>query len=506
MIHRHPLEKLVWEAVSRHELILPQDHILVAVSGGADSMALLHVLVFIQTELGGRQPTVLHFNHRLRAGASLADEELVRAAARELGCAFRVGTEDVVEYRRKHRISLEMAARACRHRFFDQAREELGGTRVALGHTANDQAEEILLRLIRGSGPSGLCGMQPKDRSGIIRPLLCATRDQILDYLENRRISYNEDPSNLQPFCRRNVLRLEVFPILLRKFHPKAIETLCRHAELVRRDETYWRQRILECWPSACIEETSAHIRLDAEALLEIHPALRVRVMRWAVEKFRGSTLGLYSLHWDAMCRWVPQAAEGKTLHLPERLRLTRCKKAVVLWAEEPKVSPKPGEVTILLPGPGTYTFSGYSIVLCVRGLGEAEKNEGFRTVSHGVCMDVATISWPLSIRFWKEGDRFRPLGLGGSKKLQDYFTDRKVPRFMRHRIPLLCDGEKICWVVGYRLDERVKVTSATREVLVVEVRALEAPTREDTADRPRTDRDPGSLDPESLPGPSGDR
>lgn len=496
----------MWEAVSRHELISPQDHVLAAVSGGPDSMALLHVLVFIQTELGGRPPTVLHFNHRLRAGASLADEEIVRAAARKLGCVFRAGTEDVGEYRRKHRISLEMAARACRHRFFDQARKELGGTKIALGHTANDQAEEILLRLIRGSGPSGLCGMAPKGRSGIIRPLLGATREQILAYLEDRRISYSEDPSNSQPFCQRNVLRLKIFPTLLRRFHPKAIETLCRHAELVRRDETYWRQRILECWPSVCLEETSAHIRLDAEALLEIHPPLRVRVMRWAVERFRGSTLGLYTPHWDAMCRWVSEAAERKTLHLPARLRLTRCKKAVVLWTEEPKVSPKPGEAAILIPGPGTYTFSGYSIALSVRGLREAEKSGGHRVSSQEVCLDAGTISWPMWIRFWKEGDRFRPLGLGGSKKLQDYFTDCKVPRAMRHRIPLLCDGEKICWVVGHRLDERVKVTSSTQEVLVVEIRSIEAPTREDTADPPRTDRDPGSLDPESLPGPSGDR
>ena len=499
----HPLEILVGEAVSRHELISARDHVLAAVSGGPDSTAMLHVLASIRGELGNPRLTVLHFNHQIRGNASIEEQERVRSAAGELGLPFRAGTRDVPQYAREHRMSLEMAARVCRHRFFEESRKDLGGTKIALGHNADDQAEEILLRLIRGSGPSGLGGMPPKDAHGIIRPLLDAPRGQVLDYLHHRQISYIEDPSNLQPFCQRNVLRLEVFPVLHRSFHSRVVETLCRHAELVRREEAYWKERVLECRPTVFGEETPSRVHLNVEALRGLHPVLRTRVLRWAVEKLRGNTLGLYSRHWDAMSRWVDESSEGKSMHLPGKLRLTRSREFLVLGTREAPIAPENEDARITLSGPGTYPFSGFEISLSRHGPEEARQGE---KSSHRACLDASAVCGSLSVRFRRKGDRFRPVGLGGSRKLQDFFTDRKIPRAERDRIPLLCDEEKICWVMGYRLDDRVKVTASTREVFVVEFRSAEVPTREGTAGRPGKAEGPGSPDGGSPRDPSGHR
>jgi tRNA(Ile)-lysidine synthase len=470
----HPFQERVFDYVRKYGLVETAEGVLVGVSGGPDSIALLHVLYSLRERLGIAQLRVLHFDHRLRGKDSDADRAFVEAQAEKLGLHCFCIAEDVLDYRQHHGLSLEMAARACRHRFFRTAMDQFRAQRLALGHTANDQAEEVLLRLLRGVGPSGAAGMLPKTSRGIIRPLLFATREQILTYLNDLGLSFREDASNLDPFCQRNALRLEVFPVLEDRFHHGIVQTLARHAELVLDEEAYWEQEIRTRRPAVLAEESPSKVALSIPRLLELHPALRRRMFRFAIERVRGNLLGIYAVHIETLCRWISRATSGKVLHLPAGFRAEKSGDTIAFYTHGPS-EPMP---TLEPPfeeihGPGSYGFTDFQLDLSLQGPVPDGWSKPPSASLHRVHMDADRIKWPLLVRSWQPGDRFRPLGMGGGKKLQDFFTDAKIAGSERKRIPLLCDREKICWVVGYRLDDRVKVTSRTKRMLVVEHREL---------------------------------
>ncbi len=253
----HPLQRRVRDFIRQEQLLAGKDLVLVAVSGGPDSVALLHILVSLRESCGISKIAVLHFDHQLRGNASAADRDFVEALATTFDLPFHCGAEDVLSYHKQHKISVEMAARACRHRFFKDALTRLEAHAIALGHTANDQAEELLLRLFRGSGPGGMSGMHPRTRGGLIRPLLFATRNEIIAYLRDKKLSFREDSSNNDPAYQRNALRHELFPVLEKHFHPRVVEVLCRHARLATDDESCWRDLLASQWTTVCVGEAS---------------------------------------------------------------------------------------------------------------------------------------------------------------------------------------------------------------------------------------------------------
>jgi tRNA(Ile)-lysidine synthase len=245
MISLHPFQTQVLRFIRQHELIHAGDRVLVAVSGGPDSVALLHVLLALRPVLGVAKLITVHLDHQLRGEESRGDARFVRDLSREWGLDCFCESAAVHDYRRRWRVSLEMAARSCRHDFIARLMREQQAHSTALAHHADDQAEEILLRLLRGTGPGGLAGMAAKTPQGLIRPLLFATREDILAYTRDVQLSYRTDSSNLSPLCQRNVLRLEVLPLLRAHIHPQVVRTLSRCAELTRDEEAAW-DHILE--------------------------------------------------------------------------------------------------------------------------------------------------------------------------------------------------------------------------------------------------------------------
>jgi tRNA(Ile)-lysidine synthase len=472
MTELQALQENVLHFIRREGLIKSGDHVLTAVSGGPDSVTLLDVLASLRDGLELSRITILHFNHQLRGKASDEDEDFARSLATRFGFPFYCHTQDVDSYRSSRRISMEMAARACRHEFFRAAREELAADKIALGHTANDQAEEILLRLFRGTGPSGLAGMLPRGNYGIIRPLLSTSRREILHYLRLGKLDFREDPTNTEAVCQRNRLRLDIFPVLEKCFHHRVADNLCRHGQLVRIEEEYWALQVRSHWPVVCAEEGPSRIVLNVPTLVELHPAMRKRIIRFAIERLQGHLQRIYAAHVELLCRLVTDDRPGKAVHLPGRLRATRRGDSLILSTE---LSSGAGDsaprIAFMetIPGPGGFSFAHPLLDLSVTHVERPVEKDIPRQSPDLAWLDASKIVWPLVIRSWHPGDRFRPLGLSGSKKLQDFFTDVKVPREERSRIPLLCDREKICWVMGYRLDDRVKVTSLTRSVLLVE-------------------------------------
>jgi tRNA(Ile)-lysidine synthase len=468
MVDAHPFVKRVLRFVEARHLIRPGDHLLVAVSGGPDSVVLLHVLLALQPILKVAKLTTVHLDHQLRGEESRQDARFVHDLAERWGVACHAETAAVEDYRCTHGVSLEMAARSCRQRFFEQLRRDLRAQSVALGHHADDQAEEILLRLLRGTGPAGLSGMAARAPQGLIRPLLFATREEVLEYARAQQLSYRMDSSNVRSFCQRNALRMEVLPLLGSYFHPRVVRTLSRCAELARDEEEVWEQIIEGHWQRVVYQEETCKIAVRASAMTSLPVAVQRRLLRRAVERVQGNLQGVRAVHIEALRGLLAPGAVGKQVHLPGGLRGLREAECLAIRTQAAEVvEPLPPRI---ITASGRHHFPTFTLELTFQMLAadQAISAADLPRTPDMVWLDADQIRWPLVVRSWQPGDRFQPLGLQGSMKLQDYFTNTRVPREQRQQIPLLCDQEKICWVMGRRLDERVKITATTRRVLVV--------------------------------------
>lgn len=454
--------ELALEYIRRQGLIEKGDHVLAAVSGGPDSVALLGVLTGLKDVLAMGRITIVHFDHRLRGKESDEDREFVRALARFAGLPFHCGHADVSLYARNRKISVEMAARECRRSFFLQTASELKAEKIALGHTADDQAEEVLLRIFRGTGPAGIQAMSPSTREGIIRPLLFATRSQIVEYLKESGREFRTDSTNLDPSCQRNFLRLKVFPLLQEAFSPQISRTITRCADLAREEESWLEPQVRNLWENLCLERDSGWCAFDFERLRGLHPALLRRVLRFGIGTVRGNLSGIGFVHLEPLVELVSAGKRGKAVEIVRGWEAVERGGRLLI---REKSSAAPGESlqeTLVIEAPGSYDFGGVRFQLL------ADEPLFVPDSSECIRMDREKLRWPLHLRFRRPGDRFRPLGMSGTKKLQDFFTDCRVPREERGSIPLLCDVEKICWVAGMRLDDRVKVDSETRKILTV--------------------------------------
>ncbi|MGA2026853.1 MAG: tRNA lysidine(34) synthetase TilS [Syntrophobacteraceae bacterium] len=459
------------EYIRKSSLISNRDHVLAAVSGGPDSVALLFILINLKDTLGIERISVIHFDHRLRGDESDGDREFVRALARTAGLDFRCGAADVRAFARSRKISLEMAARECRRSFFTGTAEELNAGKIALGHTADDQAEEVILRILRGTGPAGIQGMSPATAEGIIRPLLFATRDAVLEYLQERGQEYRNDSTNFAPSCQRNFLRLKVFPLLREAFHPQIAQTIARCADLAREEESLWASQIRTLWGDICLELSEGRCALDFGRMKQLHPAVARRMLRLAIDKVKGNLSGVGLVHLEPLIELVSSGKTGKSIRIPGGIEATRHGAKLLISSEECATPKGPPDDVLDVHEPGNYFFgkSGFEFHFC----DETKTCCGPDSGTDCIRMDSDKLKWPLQFRYRRTGDRFHPFGMIGSKKLQDYFTDCMVPRQERQKVPLLCDSEKICWVVGMRMDDRVKVEAHTRQILVVKLLRL---------------------------------
>lgn len=465
-----PVESRVRSFIERHELLKGIDHLLVAVSGGPDSVALLHLLHRLKNSLSLACISVLHFDHELRGEESCKDAAFVRSMAENLQLPFILGRENVAAYRESHGLSLEMAARVCRHRFFQEALGACGARCIALGHTANDQAEEILLRLFRGTGPAGLAAMPPRSKGGLIRPILFLTRREVLTYLRVHGLPHREDASNFTASCRRNVLRNEVLPLVEKHFHGSVVPVLCRCARLALDEEDFWSREVEREWKRVEDGRSPTRISLRLSDFLGMHPALQRRLIRHAIALLKGDRYGLEAVHVEAVLQLVRQSTSGRRVTLPGALQAFKEGGSVAIEVETPNGMPVNVPET-LVREPGIAFFGTLRFRFSLEERQVCEAGGKSRTERMSAFLDAEKVLWPVTVRHWKPGDRFQPFGMKGSKKLQDFLVDAGIPRRVRGEIPLVCDREKICWVVGHRIDERVKVAEETRKVLCIETR-----------------------------------
>lgn len=425
----------ICDLLQERGLVSVGDRVLVALSGGPDSVALLHLLVGASRRLK-LDLHAAHLDHALR-DESREDARFVSDLCSSLGIPLVVERRDVAALARLHRKGLEETARDQRRRFLLVTARKLGCVAIALGHHRGDQAETVLHRLLRGTGPAGLAGMRP--RNGLfIRPLLSFSRGQILTFLSEQGHSFVEDASNRERRFTRNRIRLELLP-LLGEFNPRLEEHLAGLARRFAEDEDFWNVEAAGAL-AGLRQAGERESWLDRLRLLALHPALRSRVLRMALGEVRGHLDGLSAVHLQALEDLLQGGPAQGEIHLPSAWAARRYQR---LWLRTAPPEKSPPFVRVV-DGPATVSLPDGRRLLF--GLADTPRGEH----SGAVEFAAGQVAFPLTVRTFRPGDRFHPLGAPGGKKLKDFFIDQKVEREVRASLPLVA-ADDILWVVGVR-------------------------------------------------------
>jgi tRNA(Ile)-lysidine synthase len=462
---------------SVRRLIPPGSRVVAAVSGGPDSVALASILAELQRPGRFELVAIAHFNHRLRGVEADADEEFCRSFAKRLSVGFVSESADVRAAARDSKRSVEDTARRLRYEFLERARLSQAADLIAVGQTRDDQAETFLLRLLRGAGTRGLRGILER-RGTVVRPLLEIGRPELHAWIEARSLTYRVDATNADLQIPRNRIRHDILP-RLEALAPGASETLARTARLLEADDDYLDSRAIEAAAEiVLVDESSAPgvngpaIGLNLVGLRKLHPAIARRVVRRtlaAVAPGRYLTLK----HVDAVL-----SLDSGSLDLPDAVAQVDPVRQTLTVRPLKSASASAPEVPgsnvfrypLSIPGEALIPESGVAIAAEVVG----SSVERPQRSSASVYVNAEAVAEGLWVRGRLAGDRLRPLGLGGTKKLQDYFVDRKVPRDERDRVPLVVDGRnRIVWVVGHTIAEEFAVTAGGGAVLLLKVRQL---------------------------------
>lgn len=462
------ITNLVRDTIRKYDLLTPGDKVVVGVSGGPDSVALINILNLLREEWD-ISLIVAHFNHGLRGDESDRDATFVKSLAETLALPYKLEKGDVSSYKKQTKLSMEEASRILRYRFLEATLEEEGAQKIALGHTADDQAEEILMRIFRGSGRLGLCGIPPVRNNVFIRPLIEVSRVEIERFLEERGLSYVIDSSNRDRRYLRNKIRLDLIPFLEKTYAPGLRQNLVQLSSILREEEDYLQAVIAQEFSKISKYHGPEKVIIDGAQFLDVHKALRPRMIRKAIETVNGKLRSIGFRHILAVLKLSSQQHPSKMLNLPGGLIVRRAYKDIIIEKEMKEQIQFSYPVLDLAP----VSIKEVNKMISFKMM---EYNEGthIETDKNVAYLDYHRLSFPLTVRNIRPGDRFRPLGMKGFRKVKDFFIDCKVSRNVRKSIPILVEGDQIAWIVGLRIDDRVKITEVTKKVLRVEAKALE--------------------------------
>lgn len=450
------LEKVCAYAVE-HAMFAPGQTVLVAVSGGPDSVCLLDLLNRSRARLG-ISLHVAHLDHGLRGRASRNDARFVRRLADKMNLPCEVGVSDVKALAKSEGRSLEDAARQSRYRFLEEVSGRVGASRVALGHTRSDQAETVLLRLVRGSGATGLAAIRPVRDARYVRPLLEVSREEVENYLRFRGLRFCKDLTNLDLRFTRNRLRRDLLPRLRLDYNPDVEGALARAATLLSAEDDWLEEQAGRALSKSRQLAPSGKIVLDVNRVLGYHLALRRRVIRKALEETgcEGDSLGFGGVerlvkalggHPVAfqVSEEVSASCDGSSLILSRRVL--------------------PFDIPVRIPGRTRILPLGLVLSARIRSVADVEPLV-HSAGPFDAFLDLRALDPGVSLRNPRKGDRIHPLGGSGSRKVSDLLIDARVPRPLRDSVPILAQGSTVHWVAGHRIANQARVTAATERVV----------------------------------------
>lgn len=443
--------------ISRQRLFRPGDTLIVALSGGADSTALLDLLSRL-TDYNLRL-IVTHLNHCLRGVESDADQESCLELASRYAIPFEVRRIDVKSLASENRLNLEDAGRRARIEFLDEISRKYGAAAVVLAHHADDQAETVLMRLLRGSGMTGLSGMAYRNARGYVRPLLEISRSEIEQYLRRCGLTWREDASNSDTTYLRNRVRHQLLP-LLEEYNPAIRSCLASTAAILGDDEALLDELTEQAFAGSC-RIGEGRVVCGVGQLRMLNPALRRRVLRHAYKQLTGNLERVSLRHIDSICELIDSDRPNSRLALPQGVtavreydRLSWMQRSETLLETEFELSiTEPG--CYQLPRGGSFTVESISTAI-------------FPTDSGTAYFDLAKSPFPWLVRTFRPGDRITPFGMKGRKKVKDIFIDRKIPLSERKSIPLLYCGDELIWIAGVCASELCRIDTPSAATVQV--------------------------------------
>ncbi|MFH1098221.1 MAG: tRNA lysidine(34) synthetase TilS [Candidatus Desantisbacteria bacterium] len=494
----------VRDVISQYQLLTKNDRIVVGVSGGPDSIALLHILWQLSEEYS-LSLRVAHLNHMQRGQESKEDAEYTLRFANELSIPVISEEIDIKAIKEKEATDkpLTVVARKIRYDFLKRVAKGFNANKIAVGHHADDLVETILMNLIRGAGPEGLKGIAPIRKIDeavlLIRPLIKISSLQIHQYLSAYNLEFRTDSSNLKPIFLRNRVRLQLLPLLRKEYNPKIENSFIQLSQLIETDEDYINETVNHALlqvikdpssstPRDDMERKEKMVVMDVASISELHPAIQTRVIRRVIAMIKGDIEGFNYQHIQGIRQLILSIHPQVRLSLPFFMSAQRNYKQLII-KEESIYRLKPLDYyEYLLEVPGTNEIQDLNctikteVVLKETILKDIEYIEKHHPIEYRypiqdtthplilrAYLDYEQINHPLTLRCRKDGDRFQPYGMQGTKKIKDFFIDLKLPMDTRNRIPLLVDKKgNVLWVIGLRIGEQVKITSKTQKVLVI--------------------------------------
>ncbi len=454
--------------INRHKMVPPGSLVLVAVSGGPDSVALLHILNYLKKELQFSLH-VAHLNHMFRGKEAEEDARFVAELAGRLGLPATVAARDVPAYRDKYRLSSQAAARQVRYNFLREVALSTGAARIALAHQADDQAETVLLNFLRGAGPAGLKGMLPVRGDLFIRPLLEVRRTEIERFLSDNGFLWRQDSSNQKTIYTRNRLRLELIPYLEREYNPALIPALLRLADICREEDEFLEDVAEKAFAKVSRKVDSKCLSLDVAGLDSLEAAVRRRVVRRAWREIAGGDAALTFERTESVLELLGPGKSCAEVELPGGVLVRRAGRNLYIGS----VLPKTGRVPFFcyplkVPGSVYIPEAGCTVRAEITELHRAPDPKSLP--AEEVLLDLDRLPADLCVRRRQEGDVFWPLGLASPQKLKDFLIGQKVPRWQRDLIPLVTCGREIIWVGGIRPGEPYKVGKGTKRILHLKI------------------------------------
>ncbi|HMK44145.1 MAG TPA: tRNA lysidine(34) synthetase TilS [Dissulfurispiraceae bacterium] len=450
--------------IAKYDLIRTGDHVLVGLSGGPDSVCLLTALDRLKPPYN-LTLTAVYLDHGLRPGETPAEKDFCSDLCGSLAVPFLTRNLNVIEHGALHKMSIQESGRELRYRAFQEIAAEISAAKIALGHHADDQAETMLMRLFRGTGPSGMAGIPPV-RKNIIRPLIETERHHIEAFLDADGIAFMVDSSNLRNDYLRNKLRHFVMPAV-KQLNRDVIKTMCRTADICREEERYFEVLITKTLMKLISRKSATSIELFMTPMEAMDPVILRRLLRRALDETRGlREIGF--IHVEEIMHLIKSAAAGDRIYLPGNCRAIKQYSTLLITADPPhKIQPATFDGRSQLP------LAEAEMVLLPSVLPRREWDNNPGDGKNMAVLDAGKLSFPLMLRSRKPGDCFYPMGFGKRKKLQDYFVDEKVPRDERDAVPLLVSNDQVVWVVGHRVDARFGVDGSTEQILRIVTRPL---------------------------------
>lgn len=457
------IEKKVYKFIKENGLIVLKEHVIVGISGGADSTCLLHVLNKISYELKLKL-TAVHINHMIRGDEALRDEKHVVDFCNRLNIDVIVERIDVIGLAKEKKISEEEAGRLARYNTFYRYQKKLGANKIAVAHNKNDSVETVIMNIIRGSGLEGLKGIDVK-RGVVVRPILTLTRDEIENYCKEEGLDYVIDSTNRETVYTRNKVRLKLIRYIDDIFDVDIVSKVDRMSQLVRDDNNFLEEEVCKALNECIVSGTGDEILLSVERLKILHKAIQKRVIRKALISVNEVINRIECKHIEDILKLVHVNKTGLWLNLPKGIKAYRDYGTLRIYKEQEKESVVEKEVCVDVP------YRSKNIQIDDKWMLEVEVLDGVDGIESGdgytryFDYDIL-LGQDLKIRKRRNGDKFKPFNSNGTKKLKKYFIDKKISKPKRDSMYLLAKGSDVIWIIGDNVSDKFKITKKSKKIV----------------------------------------